>query len=119
MVSRLVFQGARWGAAGVLVFLLAACGSGQSGTQLEVIEPRLVQAPNGQRAFTGVLVNKRSQRLSVAEVEVALYDDSGSPVETIRIEVNDVPPKDSVEFSGPIDSDRAFSQAQVQSILTP
>lgn len=108
----------------VLLFILGggvlACGSGQnSGTNLEVINPRLVQTPDGQRSFTGTLVNERSQPLSIAQVEVALYDENGSPVETVRIEVKDIPGQDSVEFSGTIDSDRPFQQAQVKSVFTP
>jgi hypothetical protein len=57
--------------------------------------------------------------LSIAEVEVALYDENGSSVETVRIEVKDIPAQDSVDFSGPIDSDQSFRQAQVKSVLTP
>jgi hypothetical protein len=102
-----------------LLLLTAACGSDQSGADLEVIEPRLVQTPGGERSFTGTLVNNRSSALAVAQVEVALYDDDGSAVERIQIEVNDIPAQDSVEFRQPIDSDLRFSQAQVQRVLAP
>lgn len=78
-----------------------------------------MQTPNGDRSFTGTLVNRRPNALSIAQVEVALYDEGGSPVETMRIEVKNVPSQDSVSFSGKIDSDQAFRQAQVQSVLTP
>jgi hypothetical protein len=106
--------------AGVLGLAGLACGSDREATEgVTVVAPRLVQTPNGDRAFTGTLVNRRSSAISIAQVEVALYDDRGSPVETIQIEVRDVPAQDSVDFSGKIDSDRVFSQAQVQSILTP
>lgn len=99
---------------------LLACGSGQDGgSEVEVIEPRLVQTPDGKRAFTGTLVNQGAQRLSIVQVEVALYDENGSPVETVRIEVKDIPAQDSVDFSGTIDSDQSFRQAQVKSVLTP
>jgi hypothetical protein len=109
------------------VFLLAAsvglgalaCGSDRTTKGVDVVAPRLVQTPDGNRAFTGTLVNQRSSPLSIAQIEVALYDDAGSPVETIRIEVKDVPAQDSVAFNQTIDSSRPFSQAQVQSVLTP
>jgi len=78
-----------------------------------------MMTPNGERSFTGTLVNRRSSTISIAQIDVALYDDRGSEVETVRIEVKDVPPQDSVDFSEKIDSDRSFSQAQVKSILTP
>jgi hypothetical protein len=98
---------------------LLACGNDGAATDVEVVNPRLVQTPNGQRSFTGTLVNDRSRALSIAQIEVALYDDAGSPVETIQIDVKDVPAQDSVDFSEEIDSDRSFNQAQVQNILTP
>jgi len=105
------------GAIGLSMF---ACGGEEGSTEgVTVVQPRLVQTPNGERSFTGTLVNQRSNAISIAQVEVALYDDRGSPVERIQIEVRDIPAQDSVDFSGKIDSDRPFSQAQVQSILTP
>lgn len=103
---------------GVAAGITVGCGSGQQGG-LTVIEPQLVRTPDGQRAFSGHFVNQRSQLLPVVQVTVALYDDNGARVETVQIEVNDVPARDTVSFSGVIDSDRAFRQAQVQGILTP
>lgn len=105
-------------AAGLLLFTVA-CGSDQSGTDLEVAEPRLVQTPGGERSFTGTLVNNGTTPVPIAQVEVALYDEDGSAVERIQIEVSDVPARDSVEFNQPIDSDLRFSQAQVQRVLAP
>ena len=96
-----------------------ACGDDQTAEGVNVVNPRLVKTSVGQRAFTGTLVNGRSRSLSIAQVEVALYDGKGSTVETVRLEVEDVPAQDSVSFSHKIDSDKAFRQAQVQSVLTP
>jgi len=97
---------------------LLACG-GESVEGVDVVKPRLVKTPSGQRAFTGTLVNERSRSLSIVQIEVALYDDKGSTVETVRFEVEKVPARDSASFSHEIDSDQVFQQAQVQSILTP
>jgi hypothetical protein len=105
------------GAAGLAI--LACEGEEAKTGDVDVANPRLVQTSNGERSFTGTLVNRRSSTISIAQIEVALYDDRGSEVETVRIEVKDVPPQDSVDFSGTIDSDRAFRQAQVKRILTP
>ena len=98
---------------------LIGCGGGNAASDVEVIEPRLVQTPSGQRAFTGTLVNQGARPISIAQIEVALYDDTGSEVETIRFEVEDIPAGDSSAFSNRIDSDRPFSQAQVQNVMTP
>ena len=112
---------ASFGAALLSLILLcvAGCGSESGGGDLEVVEPRLVETPNGQRAFTGTLVNGGGAPISIAQIEVALYDDEGSPVERIQIEVKDVPARDSLDFSQTIDSDEPFSQAQVQSVYRP
>lgn len=103
---------------GGMAFALVACGSGQ-GNDVEVVQPRLIQTANGNRSFTGTLVNNGTTPLPIAEIEVALYDESGNPVETVRIEVNEIPGRDSVQFRQRIDSDLPFSQAQVKSVLTP
>jgi hypothetical protein len=105
--------------AGGVALSVLACGSDRAAKDVDVVNPRLVQTPNGQRGFTGTLVNQRPNTLSIAQIEVALYDDQGSSVETIRIEVKDVAAGDSVSFNKTIDSDQAFRQAQVQSVLTP
>ncbi len=97
-----------------------ACGNDESTAgDVEVVKPRLVEMPNGDRAFTGTLVNHRSNVLSIAQIEVGLYDDEGSRVETMRLEVKDIAPQDSVQFNETIDSDAPIQQAQVQGILTP
>lgn len=105
--------------AGILAASLSGCGSGQGAEDVEVIEPRLVKTQSGQRSFMGVLVNNRTGPISIAQIEVALYDDDGSEVETILVELTNIPAQDSVSFSKEIDSDRPFQQAQVQQVLTP
>lgn len=103
----------------LLVGLLSACGGGETARDATVVEPRLLQTPNGQRVFAGTLVNQGASTISIAEVEVALYDGQGSRIESMRIQVQDVAPGDSVDFSQPIDSDRPIQQAQVQNVLIP
>lgn len=99
---------------------LTACESNDMGSDdVEVVNPRLVEMPNGERSFTGAVVNHRPNVLSIAQIEVAFYDDDGSRVETMRFTVEDIPAGDSVEFNQTIDSDRPLQQAQVQGILTP
>lgn len=105
--------------AGAMTALGGACGSEGGSEDVSVVEPRLVKTQGGQRSFMGVLVNNRGAPINIAQIEVALYDDDGSEVETILIELSDIPARDSVSFSKDIDSDRAFRQAQVQRILTP
>lgn len=117
-VRPLVFAVCLVFAAGFVV----ACGSGgddSSGGEISVVDPRLVQLPDGSRAFSGVLVNGRSKAIDVAQVEIALYNDQGGKVETMRIQVDKIAPGDSAQFKGTINSGQPFSQAQVQRVLTP
>ena len=100
--------------------VLGACGGdGGESTDATVVEPRLLQTETGERIFAGTLVNQGSSTIGIAEVEVALYDDQGSRIETMRIQVQDVSPGDSAAFNQTIDSSRPIQQAQVQSILSP
>lgn len=99
--------------------IFGACGESDTNTDAEVVNPRLLQAQDGQRIFAGTLVNQGSSTIGIAEVEVALYDNEGSRIETMRIQVQDVPPSDSTGFKQTIDSDRPIQQAQVQQILIP
>lgn len=97
----------------------SGCGDGERNGNVEVVNPQLLQAPNGDRLFAGTLVNGRSSTIGIAEVEVALYAEDGSQIETMRIQVQDIAPQDSAEFKQVIDSDRPIQQAQVQNVLIP
>ena len=100
--------------------VLGACGGdGGETADATVAEPRLLQTETGERIFAGTLVNQGSSTIGIAEVEVALCDGQGSRIETMRIQVQDVPPGDSAAFNQTVDSDRPIQQAQVQSILSP
>lgn len=103
----------------VVGVLVGACGDGGENSDATVVEPRLLQTETGERIFAGTLVNQGSSTIGIAEVEVALYGDEGVRIETMRIQVQDVPPGDSAEFNQTIDSDRPIQQAQVQNILIP
>jgi hypothetical protein len=106
-------------AAALLVGLLGACGGDGGGRDATVVNPRLLQTPEGQRVFAGTLVNEGSSTISIAEIEVGLYDEQGGRIETMRIQVQDVAPGDSAAFNQAIDSDRPIRQAQVQGVLVP
>jgi|GEM_PF-2498892 len=103
-----------------LAIVVAACSGGDGGSkEATVVNPRLLQTPSGERVFAGTLVNPGASTIGIAEIEVGLYDDQGGRIETMRIQVQDVTPGDSVEFNQTIDSDRPIQQAQVQGVLIP
>lgn len=99
--------------------LLGACGGDEKSRDAKITNPRLVQTTGGQRVFAGTLVNKGTSTITIAEIEVALYNADGSRIETMRIKVEDIPPEDSAKFSKTIASTRPIQQAQVQRVLIP
>lgn len=108
----------------VLGGALAGCGGssadGKTLTDVDVEEPRLTTLEStGQRAFSGVLVNRRSRPIKVAEVRVALYGPTGQRVGMTVIEVEDVPANDRKRFSGPLRTDADVQGARVRSVMAP
>lgn len=109
---------------GVLVFLAAAlvagCGEGQAPSGASVEEFRLTRE-DGRQVVAGVLVNPSDRHLEGVAVEVALYDQpvepGVAPVETMRVEVQDIAPGERKPFRQTVDTDLTLSGAQVRQIL--
>lgn len=109
---------------GVLVFtvavLLAGCGEGDAPSGASVEEFRLTRE-DGRQVVAGVLVNPSDRHLEGVAVEVALYDQpvepGVEPVETIRVEVQDIAPGERKPFRQTVDTDLTLSGAQVRQIF--
>ena len=100
--------------------LLSACGGSDASTEdVEVQNFRYERMPNGNRYFTGTLVNKRSVRIPIAEIEVALYGSNGSRVGTDQIQIEDIPAQDSVSFRSAANIDESIARVRVRSVLVP
>jgi copper(I)-binding protein len=103
--------------------LFVACGNGNgqpSAQNMSVEDPSLVTVTDtGERAFSATLVNNNKKKVSIAQVSVALFDQGGTRVGTTTIEVEDIKAGESKKFSGPLDTDAAVAQAQVQSVMIP
>ncbi|PEN13853.1 hypothetical protein CRI94_07265 [Longibacter salinarum] len=114
-------------AAMVLLALMTwttGCGnSGQQGvsaSRLDVSNTRLVTiTETGERSFSGTLINENSKAVSIVQVDVALYDETGARVGTTMIEVEDVPANSEKDFSGALDVDYPVAKARVLSVATP
>ena len=116
-VSRfLVLLGLTLGSGGLLV---ACGGSGTAGDDVAVHNFRYERMPNGNRYFTGTLVNKQSARIPIAEIEVALYGANGSRVGTDQIQVEDIPAQDSMAFRSAANIDESVARVRVRSVLVP
>jgi hypothetical protein len=102
----------------------SACGSSDaaSAQQMAVKDgsPKLVTVEEtGERFFQAVVVNNNSQPVSVAQVEVALFDRAGNQVSTASIEVRDIPANGEKQFEGALNTSADVGGAKVQSILVP
>jgi len=118
-VSRLLGIAALLTALG-LSGLVGACGGSNASTEdVEVQNFRYAKMPNGNRYFTGHLVNKRSSRIPIAEIEVALYGTDGTRVGTEQIQVEDVPAQDSTQFRSAANIDESIARVRVRSVLVP
>ena len=100
---------------------LAGCGEEQVPLDASVEEFRLVREEDGKQVVTGTLVNPTERPISSATVEVALYDQpvepGVEPVETMRLEVRDVPPGERKTFRQTVDTRLRLSGARVRQIL--
>jgi len=108
----------------ILSLLLAtACNTSDaqvSASKLDVTNPRLVTVQEtGERSFSGTLINDNKQAITIVQVDVALYDQTGARVGTQMIEVEDVPADGEKDFRGVLDVDFPVQRARVISVATP
>lgn len=108
----------------ILSLLLAtACNTSDaqvSASKLDVTNPRLVTVQEtGERSFSGTLINSNKQAITIVQVDVALYDQTGARVGTQMIEVEDVPADGEKNFRGVVDVDFPVQRARVISVATP
>ncbi|MDX1532493.1 MAG: FxLYD domain-containing protein [Rhodothermales bacterium] len=97
--------------------LLAGCGEGAAPLNASVEELQLVRRPEGDLVLTGLLVNTSERAIGAAQIEVELFEGGDEPVETMRIEVQDVGPGEEKRFRQVVDTRRPLSGARVGSIL--
>jgi len=105
------------------VGVFAACNTSDaqvSATKLDVTSPRLVTVQEtGERSFSGTLINNNQQAITIVQVDVALYDQTGARVGTQMIEIDDVPADGEKKFKGVLDVDFPVQRARVISVATP
>lgn len=100
--------------------LAAGCGEAQAPSGVTVEEFRLTREDEAQ-VVTGTLVNPSDRPLDGVAVEVALYDQPVEPgvmpVETVRVEVQNIAPGERKPFRQTLDTDLTLSGAQVRQIF--
>ena len=114
---------ARLGGALVLMaaLLLVGCGGEEDTPSGASVEEFRLTREEGRQVVAGVLVNPSDRHLEGVAVEVALYDQPVEPgiepVETLRVEVQDIAPGERKPFRQTVDTDLTLSGAQVRQIF--
>lgn len=112
---------------GILPVALAALMvfSGCSGEEstataaLGVSELKLQYHPGDARILTGVLDNPRDERVTVAQIQVTLFDADNRGIAEMSVVVHDIPAHGSQSFREPVDSDLDVQGARVKQIILP
>ena len=99
--------------------LVSACSeeTKSDSAPLDVLDLQLRVHPGGARILTGRLVNRSSDPVSVAQIQVTLFDADNRPVSGMSVVLHDIPPGDEVSFREPVDSDLDVQGARVKNIL--
>lgn len=102
-----------------LLPLSSGCQESRSSSGVHVTDFRYVKLPNGNREFTGTVVNQGERRYSVVQVEVALYGTDGQRTGMQQIEVDDVPPGSTRAFRTRVKAQTSIRRARVRSVWVP
>ena len=108
------------------VLVLGACNGSassdeqatrQEGEPVRVQDFRLVETSSGERQVMGTLHNTTSKVIGNAQIKVALYDANNVQVETMNVNVSDIPAAGEVQFKKPLTTGKKVQGARVQSVL--
>lgn len=107
-----------------LLFLGGAgvgCGGEASprSENIDVRDFRYVEQPNGEREFSAEVHNTGPKDISIAQIEVSLFDETGVEVGTQQIEVQNIPADSSRSFTQALTHSGPVGQARVNSVMVP
>ena len=99
--------------------LVSACSdeTKSESAPLEVLDLQLRVHPGGARILTGRLVNRSSDPVSVAQIQITLFDADNRPVSGMSVVLHNIPPGDGISFREPVNSDKDVQGARVKNIL--
>ena len=103
------------------ILFVAGCESNgtNNAEHIDVHNFRFAEHPDGEREFSGTVVNSGDNDMSVVQIEVNLLDETGANIGTQSIEVQDIPAEDERDFNHPLNESGPVDQAQVGRILAP
>ncbi len=78
---------------------------------------QLIQRSGGSRYVQGEVYNGGEKPVPYVEIEISLFDAKNRKVETLRVDVRDIPPGKAKAFRKVIDSDKDIQGARIRRIL--
>ena len=107
----------------LLAFVLGgviSCGGEENGHDVVRVEDlRYRLLPGGARILTGILVNERDEMLTVAQIEVSLFDSDNRRISSMFVVVYDIAAGGRRDFREAVDSDLDVQGARVRNIILP
>lgn len=104
---------------GLLAVGLSACDGDEplDSGDVAVEDLGLYEDAVGAKEVAGEIHNRSDKTIQRLIIRVALYDGDGVQIETMNIEIQEVPPEDYVPFSQHVDTDADVQSARVHEIL--
>jgi Protein of unknown function (DUF3426) len=88
-------------------------------SDLEVVDLELNSHPGGARILTGSLFNHSGMNLTVAQIQITLFDADNRAVSSMSVVLHDISANTTQSFRQAVDSDLDVSGARVRQILIP
>ena len=88
-------------------------------SDLAVERLQLTSYPGGAKILTGTLVNHSELDLSVAQIQLTLFDSDNRAISSMSVVIHDVVSTDSVAFREAVDTELDITGARVKQILIP
>lgn len=105
----------------VVAVLLAACGSAdpeaEPAARVSVEDFTFSLLPGGARILTGSLYNPAASPITVAQIQVSLFDENNRRVGKMNVEVRDIPAEGRRGFRAAVQGDEDVHGARVRSVL--
>jgi len=111
----------KWIALVVMAGLLIGCGEATTDAQKRVRVQNITYKlhPGGARIITGEVKNLSDQYISIAQVDISLFDSDNRKVESMNVVVRDIAIDSLVSFREPVHSDFDVRGARARAVFLP
>ena len=108
-----------WFAIGCLLTISGCTDTAQTRSQINVQNLRYRLLPGGARILTGTVVNDGDDPVSVAQIDVSLFDEDNRRISSMLVVVQNIEARGEKSFRMAVDVDLPIHGARVKSIIIP